>query len=107
MNLGHPEEVLFLAKIYVGWVAAAAPAHRNTDLSVGSWDGKVFWWDLHLLESPLWLSGCDTALFHEMVERSDQVLAKVEIVVVHLQRQDYTAWTWAIVVKVLGVLERD
>jgi len=61
--------------------------------------------DIHLSMCGYWLLSVDRALDQEMLQRSDQVLNEVKIVVVHIRRHCEWAWTSASVVEGLRVLD--
>lgn len=85
----------------VVWVATTTPTHRDAVLLVGSWDDKVFFWNFHLALSVLGFTNVDVELLQKVVEWSDQVFTKVEVVVVHSCWQKQTAGTSTPVVQIL------
>ena len=96
-----------LVAVIVGRVAATGPTHGDTFLFVGSGDLKIVVGNAHLFVGSLRLSRAHVALFQELVEWSDEILAKVKIIVIHPRRQDQTSFASTGVMKVLRVLERN
>ena len=79
--------------------------HFDLLLLVSSRNIKVVVRNPHLLERVLWLSSRHMALFHEVVKWSNQVLAEVKIIVIHLCWQNQTARPSTVVVQIFGVLK--
>ena len=47
------------------------------------------------------------ALFQKVVERCDQILTEIKVIMVHLRRQYQTTWARTIIMKVFRMLERN
>lgn len=83
---------------------AAAPIHLDTLLQVSLGDSEILVRDSHLGERVFRLARTHSHLLQEVIEWRYQVLAEIEVIVIHSRGQNETAGAGAVVVQFLRVL---
>ena len=91
--------------LVAGPVVAAGPGVLAAIVDVERLrNDEVLLLDAHLGKSGSRLAGVQADLLQELVERNDQILDEVEVVVVHLRRHDDATRSCALLVQRSGVL---